>query len=573
MGKGQRARENRAQEKIENPAKNNVKKKPSKGTPKWVAPLVTVVIVAAVIGLVALSYLSSNGVLLRNKTVMSSDNFEVSGTVMQYATMQTYQNYVNQFQQMGLIDYLGIDTTKSLSAQEQSEGKTWLEFFRESTEDLLSEMLIYCEAAKAEGVELDEKEQEQIDAVIESLADAASASGYTEKAFLAANFGKGVNADDVRDFYELQLLSSKYESKVSKETEEAVKDEEIEAYYKEHAEDYTVADVIYAEETITFDEGMTAEEKSEKKAELDAEFAAFAAAQTEADFKAALLDYYKANASEDDDETPEEKLEAAVKTVDKADISYEEAAEWVFERADDAYLRADGESKVFADNDGETADAPVDEPDVLNPETADTEAVETDVADTEAVETETADTEAVTEAEAEVETADDDAEETEYTAAAYFIARAPYPSEEETKNVGHILFSLDTYGSEEAAKAEADRIYAEYKAGEMTKESFEALGEANTDDGNVFYNNVKSGEMVTEFDAWIFDSARQSGDTELVLTEYGYHLMYFVGEGDPSWIADCKEAITGEKTGDLYEEYEAKYAVSVDADAMKSIKG
>ena len=38
--------------------------------------------------------------------------------------------------------------------------------------------------------------------------------------------------------------------------------------------------------------------------------------------------------------------------------------------------------------------------------------------------------------------------------------------------------------------------------------------------------------MVSEFNDWIFDPARKAGDTDIVKTTYGYHIMYFVGQGE-----------------------------------------
>ena len=40
--------------------------------------------------------------------------------------------------------------------------------------------------------------------------------------------------------------------------------------------------------------------------------------------------------------------------------------------------------------------------------------------------------------------------------------------------------------------------------------------------------------MVKEFNDWIYDSARQPGDVEIIedSSYHGYHLMYFVGQGD-----------------------------------------
>ena len=38
--------------------------------------------------------------------------------------------------------------------------------------------------------------------------------------------------------------------------------------------------------------------------------------------------------------------------------------------------------------------------------------------------------------------------------------------------------------------------------------------------------------MVTNFNDWCFDSARTAGETGIVETEYGYHIMYYVGATD-----------------------------------------
>ena len=41
--------------------------------------------------------------------------------------------------------------------------------------------------------------------------------------------------------------------------------------------------------------------------------------------------------------------------------------------------------------------------------------------------------------------------------------------------------------------------------------------------------------MVTEFNDWCYDAARKSGDTSIVQTQYGYHIMYFVGDSDVTY--------------------------------------
>lgn len=109
-----------------------------------------------------------------------------------------------------------------------------------------------------------------------------------------------------------------------------------------------------------------------------------------------------------------------------------------------------------------------------------------------------------------------------------------------TVDVRHILImpgtnTNTTYTDAEWAEAEkkAQDIYDQYLAGEMTEEAFAALAIKHSQDGNAssggIYNNVTKGYMVDTFDAWIFDSARQVGDTGIVKTQFGYHIMYYVG--------------------------------------------
>ncbi|MBR3865570.1 MAG: hypothetical protein IKM67_02520, partial [Clostridia bacterium] len=54
------------------------------------------------------------------------------------------------------------------------------------------------------------------------------------------------------------------------------------------------------------------------------------------------------------------------------------------------------------------------------------------------------------------------------------------------------------------------------------------------------------------FDAWIFDEARKVGDTAVVETEHGYHVMYFEGAGELQYIVNIKNTIASEKYTEKY---------------------
>ncbi len=96
----------------------------------------------------------------------------------------------------------------------------------------------------------------------------------------------------------------------------------------------------------------------------------------------------------------------------------------------------------------------------------------------------------------------------------------------------------------EACRQKAQAVYDEYLNGSLTEERFAELAKTHSQDGNAdkggIYTDVTKNYMVEAFDSWIFDIKRQSGDTGLVKTEYGYHVMYFVHrDGDlDSWLFD-----------------------------------
>ena len=73
------------------------------------------------------------------------------------------------------------------------------------------------------------------------------------------------------------------------------------------------------------------------------------------------------------------------------------------------------------------------------------------------------------------------------------------------------------------------------------------------------YTDVYPGQMVAEFNNWCFDESRQVGDTGVVKTDYGYHVMYFV-DSHSVWFtnaeSDLLEKIAEGIVPDLLENYE-----------------
>ena len=106
-----------------------------------------------------------------------------------------------------------------------------------------------------------------------------------------------------------------------------------------------------------------------------------------------------------------------------------------------------------------------------------------------------------------------------------------------------------------AAKIKAEQILDDWKNGDATEDSFAELAKTYSDDtgsntNGGLYEAVKKGQMVTNFNDWIFDASRKPGDTGIVESDYGYHIIYFVGDNKEEWYVNIKDTITSNKLND-----------------------
>jgi len=127
------------------------------------------------------------------------------------------------------------------------------------------------------------------------------------------------------------------------------------------------------------------------------------------------------------------------------------------------------------------------------------------------------------------------------------IIQANYGIEKIDKNVVNVRHILIQPAAAEdgtisddawaAAETQANEIYEQWKAGAADEAFFAELATANTQDPGSqatggLYEEVYPGQMVPEFNDWCFADDRQVGDHGVVKTSYGYHIMFFSGEGD-----------------------------------------
>lgn len=124
------------------------------------------------------------------------------------------------------------------------------------------------------------------------------------------------------------------------------------------------------------------------------------------------------------------------------------------------------------------------------------------------------------------------------------------------------------------SEEKANDILKQYNDGEKTEDAFAALAVANsTDPGSAsnggLYSNIYKGEMVPSFEDWCFDPARQSGDTGIVESSNGYHVMYFVETNpQPYWYYKADLDLKN----DAYDEWYAAITDGVEAEQLSGMK-
>lgn len=148
-----------------------------------------------------------------------------------------------------------------------------------------------------------------------------------------------------------------------------------------------------------------------------------------------------------------------------------------------------------------------------------------------------------------------------------FHARALY--DEPTVDVRHILFSTameddpatedvnealnPTQAHIDEVKATAEATLEEFNAGEKTAEAFGALADERSEDSRDqstgelnakggLYSGVRKGQMVAPFEDWCFSPMRDPGETGIVQTDYGFHVMYFQSYHRPEWMDAAESA-------------------------------
>ena len=146
-------------------------------------------------------------------------------------------------------------------------------------------------------------------------------------------------------------------------------------------------------------------------------------------------------------------------------------------------------------------------------------------------------------------------------------------------NVRHILINSESVSATGETEEETDAILEQtaelLMAGwDGTEDGFAALATANSKDAGSasnggLYEDVLPGDMVEEFNDWCFDPSREPGDTGIIHTDYGCHIMYYVGQGDKvAWKEAVRDDLFNQDYTAWQEELTADYTAEKNETAM-----
>lgn len=440
---------------------------------------------------------------------------DVSVPQVSYYFTNIYQNFVQQ--NSSYISYLGLDTSKDLRDQPYPGGdnQSWFDYFMDQTLSQMSSIYALNKTAKDEGYIWNDAMQSTFDSNMDSINKSASAAGMDLSKYLQRIYGVTMS----RSVYESEMKQVIMASDFSQSHSDSLTytDDQMQAEYDANRKSYDVVDykcvkIDGSAESTTDADGKTVDPTDAEKA------AALSAAKSAAD---TMYASFQAGKSLSDLADANDK---ATFTDGKAgSYSSNVLMDWLF---DDA--RRSGDSAVLADEDS----------------------------------------------------------------SAYYVVSfgQRYRQEYNTVDVRHILIQPETgtiaqgedgYDDEQAkmkadAKAKAEDLLAQWKAGDATEDSFAELAKKNSADGGSntnggLYKQVYQGQMVTSFNDWCFDSSRKSGDSGVVETDYGYHVMYFVGTDLPYWQVKVDSTLRNKDFSAWYSSVTAGYTGEV-ADGAKYVR-
>lgn len=529
---------------------------------KSVITIISVILAVIIVaGLITYNRLVDTGFFFRHSISIESENYKINNSMMSYFFRTQYNQYINS-DYASYYSYMGLDTKatlKSQTYQKDADGKvkTWFDYFmNDITVPYVKQMLVLAEAAKADGMTLNDEDRAKIDEQIKVLEATAKSSGYTLNTYFKSVYGNAVSEKDVRECMEISILASNYAEKMIDSY--SFTDDEISSYYTENPKDFQYFDALY----YTFkSEDIKSEDESDTGTDTDE------AAGPNVDGKNTdtdnSTDTSKDSSGTDTEDTKDDKDSEISEDKRQAKLYAEELAAITDENAFIEYVRNYLKDVKYnhGEEDDHDHDSDIDK-DIVGMSLERQKYDESNDVSKWAFEEETKDH--------TVHTAYDD-DKGEYSV--YLLTKTPYREEYDAKNVRIISLSKDTYdGSKNVSPTEAyDKIRSDYEEKGSTEEAFAELAKTWSTDSlssvGGLCENIGKGELGSKaLDEWLFGSDTESakaeaGKVEIFSADNGddMYVVYYIGNGEVKWKSSVENTLTQNKYQDEYSALEDKY--------------
>ena len=441
-----------------------------------------------------------------------------------------YASIVSYYEQYASYGYYSLDTTKDYSKQYTTDDDgnkiSWQKFFETEALKEVEQITTYYSKALEEGVTLTSAQKKTIDKQISTLKDSASQNDVSLDQYIKANFGTYCSEDTIRLMLEQYYLSANYKGKFKCETK--VTDNDVDKYYNDHKNDYKKIEFYYIASPYdaTDDNSKNESIKTAEKIMAKMKDKKSVIALVPEVYSSYIDSQVKSSMEPDSTLTEKKAREEAVKSYESNVVTTVSGSDSPFDDKMNTWLFSDdtkvGSKKYYID---------------------------------------------------------------ESAGYIYIVLKTSKASveEDETYTVRHILVAPESgsnsssstsekteYTDEQwaAAKKKADSILAKFNKTDKSEYEFAKLAEqystdsASTSSGSNdsfggLYESVTLGQMVPDFEKWSIDDSRKYGDTGIVKSDYGYHIMFFINDC-PEYQSKIIAQIKSDRLSNMIDKAEVK---------------
>ncbi len=524
--------------------------------------VVLVTIVCIFLGSIGWNIITTNGLIEKATIALTVGDHKLNSITMNYffrdAVMTERNNYGDYAQYL-----LAYDVTKPLNEQpKEGYNGTWADYYMDQAIENARAVYTMYDKAQAAKFELPESYKTDIsNTIMQAQFTAALSYGMDYDVYLAQIYGNGANAKNYEEFLTIQATATAYYSQYQQDLYASYTPEQIKAFESGKENNYDAYSFYYY--TLKYETFLKGGTKNEDGTITysDAEKDAARKAMEEA---SVIL---SAATSRDELEAAIAEVTATEPEATEPEVTEPEATEPEATEGEATEPEAtEPEATEPEATEGEATEPEATEPEATAPSTSTTITYKTslssDVAYTSlnadyaewlsAAERKEGNVKAFPAAKTSETRADGSTLEVvnSYTVIMYVSTNH---NETPLANVRHLLVAFEggtqdangktTYSDAEkaAAKAEAEKLLAEFEAGDKSDASFTALVKKHSDDTGVtenegLYKDVsKDSDYVDSFKNWATSHIGNVGSYGIIESTYGYHIMFYVSDSQTTY--------------------------------------